>query len=217
VLPVADIQTEAFHEEHAFQPIDAAFKSFFRVRRLKHLKPLNALPAEPAVRTGKPAAPCAIMLHTHARACMQAEVLAAMRGKLAAAPGTYAILVAVPEAKSPGGEAIGVIEVFQEASRALRERVGASEGESGMGWLASMGVAESYRRQGVGRALVAASEEAVKGWGYRRTALHVFGDNEAAVKMYESCGFAQIESTPFVWMQWRKKRAKVLMHRPCSA
>ena len=25
-------QTEAFHEEYAFQPIDKAFKGFFRVR-----------------------------------------------------------------------------------------------------------------------------------------------------------------------------------------
>jgi hypothetical protein len=31
VPAVAEIQTDAFHEEYAFQPIDAAFKSFFKV------------------------------------------------------------------------------------------------------------------------------------------------------------------------------------------
>lgn len=36
VPAIADIQTDAFHEEYAFKPIDSAFKGFFRVRGGRH-------------------------------------------------------------------------------------------------------------------------------------------------------------------------------------
>ena len=156
--------------------------------------------------------PCHVAL-TKREPMLQAEVLSSMRGKLAGKPGTYAILVAVPAEPGPDSDPIGVVEVYQECSQETAQRVGASSHEEGCGWLASMAIAQSRRRQGVGRALIQAAEDAVKAWGYQRTALHVFADNVAAVKMYEACGFEQIESTPFHWMQWLRARDKVLMHR----
>ena len=242
---VADIQTEAFYKEYAFQPIDKAFKSFFRVRC--RLMPAStpcvvcsdyqSFPS--AVKKSGSRSACApqLSLATSQSSqpgqrclCIQAEVLAAMQGKLKGKPGSYIILVALPfnavhaarsvsattpddtDAAARSG-AVGIIEVYQDTSAETAQHVGAGPDEDGIGWLASMGVAETHRRQGLGSALVAAAEEAVVAWGFKRVALNVFEDNESAVKMYAACGFAQTDSTPFVWMQWLQKRNKLLMTR----
>ena len=242
---VADIQTEAFYKEHAFQPIDKAFKSFFRVRSwlmpagipcvvcsdyqsfyyaVKKFGLHNAYAPQLSLDTSQSANLGQRSLH------VQAEVLAAMQGKLKGKPGSYIILVALPvnaagasrsvSATTPDDTdavarsgAVGIIEVYQDTSAETAQHVGAGPDEDGIGWLASMGVAETHRRQGLGSALVAAAEEAVVAWGFKRVALNVFEDNESAVKMYAACGFVQTDSTPFVWMQWLQKRNKLLMTR----
>ena len=50
-------------------------------------------------------------------------------------------------------------------------------------------VAEGWRRQGIGRALLEAAIEWARGAGVRKLELHVFPHNEAAIKLYESFGF----------------------------
>lgn len=50
-------------------------------------------------------------------------------------------------------------------------------------------VAAAHRRRGVGRALLEAAGEWARGAGIRKLELHVFPYNEAAIRLYESCGF----------------------------
>ena len=47
----------------------------------------------------------------------------------------------------------------------------------------------SARRRGVGRALLEAAVEWARGAGVLKLELHVFPYNEAAIRLYESCGF----------------------------
>lgn len=54
----------------------------------------------------------------------------------------------------------------------------------------AMSVCPSYQRSGVGRALLQTFINWVKSHaGLSRIELHVHNDNEAAIKLYESCGF----------------------------
>jgi RimJ/RimL family protein N-acetyltransferase len=50
-------------------------------------------------------------------------------------------------------------------------------------------VAASYRRRGIGRALLAAAEEWARGAGVSKLELHVFPHNEAAIALYEGFGY----------------------------
>jgi len=50
-------------------------------------------------------------------------------------------------------------------------------------------VAEVWRRQGIGRALLEAAVEWARGAGVRKLELHVFPHNDAAIKLYEQFGF----------------------------
>jgi L-phenylalanine/L-methionine N-acetyltransferase len=52
-------------------------------------------------------------------------------------------------------------------------------------------VAVSHRRQGIGRALLAAAEEWARPAGIRKLELHVFPHNDAGRRLYESCGYEQ--------------------------
>lgn len=152
------------------------------------------------------------LLHEH----LQAEVLDALRGKLRGPPGTFAILVAMPMnaiTNAVDSAPIGVIEVYQDGSDESHADMGAGPDEVGIGWLGSMAVTDSYKRQGVGSALVRASDEIVRSWRYKRTGLHVFADNEAAVQMYERCGFVRRREATMVWAYWLTTRRKLLMAR----
>jgi RimJ/RimL family protein N-acetyltransferase len=50
-------------------------------------------------------------------------------------------------------------------------------------------VARSHRRQGIGRALLAASVDWARANGVQKLELHVFPYNEAAIRLYEQFGF----------------------------
>jgi RimJ/RimL family protein N-acetyltransferase len=52
-------------------------------------------------------------------------------------------------------------------------------------------VAASHRRQGIGRALLAAAETWARGAGVKKLELHVFPHNEPAIALYESCGYTR--------------------------
>lgn len=60
-------------------------------------------------------------------------------------------------------------------------------------YLSSLCVAEAFRQRGLGRALVHVCEDvASKCWGYDRLYLHVDPDNVAALRLYESEGYQQV-------------------------
>jgi ribosomal-protein-alanine N-acetyltransferase len=80
--------------------------------------------------------------------------------------------------------------------KAVREdkMVGFAGGEinrrEGIGWVTTMGVHSAYRRQGIGRALLFACEDAL---GLSRLRLCVRWDNQAAQELYRSAGYRQVD------------------------
>ena len=58
-------------------------------------------------------------------------------------------------------------------------------------WLEDLFVRESARRSGMGRALVEASFERARERGCKRIELDTNEKNEAAIALYEACGFSQ--------------------------
>jgi RimJ/RimL family protein N-acetyltransferase len=50
-------------------------------------------------------------------------------------------------------------------------------------------VSERHRRRGIGTALLREAEEWARAVGVRKLELHVFPHNDAAIQLYESCGF----------------------------
>ena len=50
-------------------------------------------------------------------------------------------------------------------------------------------VSAGHRRRGIGTALIRQAEEWARGVGVRKLELHVFPHNEAAIQLYENCGF----------------------------
>ena len=56
----------------------------------------------------------------------------------------------------------------------------------------------AYRRQGLGRRLLALAEEQAAARGLRALSLAVFEENEAAVRLYRQAGFAEAARAPVV-------------------
>ena len=50
-------------------------------------------------------------------------------------------------------------------------------------------VSERHRRRGIGTALLREAEEWARTVGVRKLELHVFPHNDAAIQLYENCGF----------------------------
>jgi RimJ/RimL family protein N-acetyltransferase len=85
---------------------------------------------------------------------------------------------AVFVAETEDGEIVGRLSIARDQHPASRH-------------VADLGlmVARSHRRQGIGRALLAAAVEWARSSDVRKIELHVFPYNEAAIKLYEEFGF----------------------------
>jgi RimJ/RimL family protein N-acetyltransferase len=85
---------------------------------------------------------------------------------------------AVFVAETEDGEIVGRLSIARDQHPASRH-------------VADLGlmVARSHRRQGIGRALLAAAVEWARSSDVQKIELHVFPYNEAAIKLYEEFGF----------------------------
>ena len=67
-----------------------------------------------------------------------------------------------------------------------------------------MWVADAYRRQGVGRRLLAAAEAAALSSGVDYISLTVLGDNAAGLALYEGLGYREVEER-LTWLpRWAR-------------
>ena len=66
-----------------------------------------------------------------------------------------------------------------------------SDGGGKVAWIYDIVVYEALRGKGYGRALMAQAEVQAKEMGLGRIALNVFGDNQAARSLYETCGYRE--------------------------
>jgi putative acetyltransferase len=85
---------------------------------------------------------------------------------------------AVFVAEAEDGEIVGRLSIARDQHPASRH-------------VADLGlmVAQSYRRQGIGRALLEAAADWAREHDVRKLELHVFAHNEGAIKLYERFGF----------------------------
>lgn len=65
---------------------------------------------------------------------------------------------------------------------------------TGVAFITSVSTSAQFRRSGLGRALLTRVLADVDGAGYGRTELEVGSDNSAAIGLYRSVGFAQVEA-----------------------
>ncbi len=85
-------------------------------------------------------------------------------------------------------------------------------------YLSNLAVQVEYRRQGVARRLLEASERQALAWGFREVYLHVMADNAQARRLYQRMGYQvqQIENNLFAFLNPQPPRLllkKVLVVR----
>lgn len=78
-----------------------------------------------------------------------------------------------------------------------------------MGWIATLGVLPSYRRRGIGEALLNACET---GMGQPRVRLSVRAENNEAIRMYNKHGYQTVD----IWHNYYNDGgAAIIMEKQC--
>ncbi len=77
-----------------------------------------------------------------------------------------------------------------ENGRMIAFAAGDMHNPDGMGWIATIGVHPDYRRRGIGRDLLRATEARLKG---PRIRLSVRASNDGAIRLYEQEGYRRID------------------------
>lgn len=73
-------------------------------------------------------------------------------------------------------------------------------------FIADFVIYDSYRRMGYGRAALAETERILKSAGVSFAELHVFGQNHAAVALYEKCGYTAVDRDADAGSLYMKKQ-----------
>ncbi len=80
-------------------------------------------------------------------------------------------------------------------------------------YIANLAVAPGWRRQGLARLLLNAVEQTIQSWQAPRVYLHVMAQNQAAVDLYKSLGYA-VERVEQAWSVWAPRPvAKLLLSK----
>lgn len=136
----------------------------------------------------------------------RAEVVSTLKQKLkfdTNTPDSFSCLVA-----ERAGTLTGVADVSRQSDRDVLRKLPSTQ--DAYAYLSSMAVDPSCRRQGAAQALLAAAERMAGEWDLRYLALHLHDGNEAALRLYQRYGFAQVDrQTPFL-----VGRTRLLMVKP---
>lgn len=92
----------------------------------------------------------------------------------------YTVIVAKTEDDAPAG-------FIWAANRGARDELAILPD---LAWVYDIQVLPEFRRRGLGRRLLAQSEEWARQQGYSHLGLHVYGNNHGAIRLYETSGFA---------------------------
>ncbi|TQF07836.1 GNAT family N-acetyltransferase [Kitasatospora acidiphila] len=84
-------------------------------------------------------------------------------------------------AENGSGEVVGNAWIGPDPRRA--------SGTAGAAWLYDINVFPAFRRRGYGSGILSAAEELVAREGWTSLGLNVFGDNEAAIALYQRNGY----------------------------
>ncbi|WP_448381381.1 GNAT family N-acetyltransferase [Gloeomargarita sp.] len=80
-------------------------------------------------------------------------------------------------------------------------------------YLANLAVAPAYRRQGLGRKLLLAAEQAVQSWPQEYLYLHVMENNQAARNLYQGLGY-RVARCEWTWQTWFGGPRRLLLAKP---
>ena len=84
--------------------------------------------------------------------------------------------------------------------------------EAPYGYVANLAVGHGFRRQGIGRDLLAVCEAIAQGWQMKHLYLHVMEDNRQARQLYSRAGFSLFEAEPH-WPPWPGHQPRRLLMR----
>jgi ribosomal protein S18 acetylase RimI-like enzyme len=110
-----------------------------------------------------------------------------LRSRLRSHPPLYCCLVATFR----GVEPLGTLEI------AVRSSTWWST-DMNYAYVSNLAVKNCYRRQGIGRKLLAKSEQIAQNWGYQEIRLHVLDKNLSAKQLYFCSGY-QLERKESDW------------------
>ncbi len=86
--------------------------------------------------------------------------------------------------------------------------------EAPYGYVANLAVGHGFRRQGIGRDLLAVCETLAQGWQMEHLYLHVMEDNRQARQLYSRAGFSLFEAE-VNWAPWPGHQPRrLLMRKP---
>jgi len=84
--------------------------------------------------------------------------------------------------------------------------------EAPYGYVANLAVGHGFRRQGIGRNLLAVCETLAQGWQMEHLYLHVMEDNRQARQLYSRAGFSLFEAEAN-WAPWPGQQSRRLLMR----
>ncbi|AGY56949.1 GNAT family N-acetyltransferase [Gloeobacter kilaueensis] len=140
---------------------------------------------------------------------IQAGLKAEISLRLRTPPAFYSCLVALVEEHTAG-----TVEV---ALRSLPQQWWMPPGLGGstrLAYISNLAVSNTYRRQGVARALLLEVEKLVRRWNQSTVNLHVMERNRGALALYYGLGY-QLERTEQEWPLLGDR--KLLLHKKLSA
>uniref|UniRef100_A0A7S3QN39 N-acetyltransferase domain-containing protein n=1 Tax=Dunaliella tertiolecta TaxID=3047 RepID=A0A7S3QN39_DUNTE len=104
--------------------------------------------------------------------------------------------VGLPQASNADRKVQAVAEVMRENEREVLSEL--EPGTREYTYISSMAVAEGSRRRGLASAVLSAAEQQSGIWGQPHVALHVYEDNEPAIRMYTKMGMQVLQKDPFL-------------------
>jgi ribosomal protein S18 acetylase RimI-like enzyme len=184
IAAVVRMQTDGFHEPNLLFFLDSTFKRFFAAEVLSEMnKKLKYNPEDRFV-------------------CLVAEDVSKLKNSNNSTDG------------GGGNEfadaVVGVVEVSYIDEKEVLSSL--EPGRTGVTYIQSMAVDLSRRRQGAAVAMLMAAEQVAMEWSQQLAVLHVYQDNDSAVKLYKKQGFEIIfQDAP--WLAKLAVRPRFLMRK----
>jgi len=186
IAAVVRMQTDGFHEPNILFFLDSTFKRFFAAEVLSEMnKKLKYNPDDRFV-------------------CLVAEDVSKLK-KNKSRDG-----VNQNDSSNSADAVVGVVEVSYINEKEVLSSL--EPGRTGVTYIQSMAVDLSRRRQGAAVAMLMAAEQVAIEWSQQLAVLHVYQDNESAVKLYRKQGFDIIfQDAP--WLAKLAVRPRFLMRK----
>ncbi|KAG7667033.1 hypothetical protein Ndes2526B_g04479 [Nannochloris sp. 'desiccata'] len=163
IAAVVRMQTDGFHEPNVLFFLDSTFKRFFAAEVLSEMnKKLKYNPEDRFV-------------------CLVVEDVSKLKDTHINDGGRE------NESRHTADAVVGVVEVSYIDEKEVLSSL--EPGRTGVTYIQSMAVDLSRRRQGVAAAMLTAAEQVAMEWCQPLAVLHVYQDNESAVKLYKKQGF----------------------------